>query len=201
MGQGASGPAQQHPDHDARELEHTRLPHQRLRHRGRRRLARTLPQGRNPDRWCAAEEHARSNGRHRAKAVGEREGALRVVQRSLPAAERRQAAQGAIRAVSRLHPGRLHPQSMLLGRRELRRRQALFRCGRQPLERPELDAGLAVGCHPQHRRRHDQVRPQRDCALSADHRIQQHGRRWHRVGHRRDARQSLGRLFQPGKSA
>ena len=37
-----------------------------------------------------------------------------------------------------------------------------FRCGRQPLERPELDARLAVRRRQQHRRRHDQVRAQRD---------------------------------------
>ena len=34
VGQGAAGPAQQHPDHDAREPGYARLAHQCLRHRG-----------------------------------------------------------------------------------------------------------------------------------------------------------------------
>ena len=43
VGQSASGPDQQHADHDACELEHAWLAHYRLRHGGRRRLARPLP--------------------------------------------------------------------------------------------------------------------------------------------------------------
>ena len=69
----------------------------RLRHRGRRRLACPLPQGRNPDRRSDAQEHPRGDGRHRPHALGRSEGALRVVRRSLPAAEGRLAAQGAVR--------------------------------------------------------------------------------------------------------
>src|SRR6202040_902950 len=44
---------------DAGSLRHDpAMRHQRVCHGGRRRLARPLPQGRNPDRWSAAPEHS-----------------------------------------------------------------------------------------------------------------------------------------------
>src|SRR5271165_6858882 len=92
MGQGDSGSAQQHPDHDARELEHAGLAHLRLLHSGQRRLARPLPQGRNPDRRGNAHEHPRGHGRHRPHTVGQPQGALCVVRRSLPATGERRPA-------------------------------------------------------------------------------------------------------------
>ena len=48
----------------------------------------------------------------------------------------------------------------------------------------------------EHRRGRRQVRPQRHPALAADHRIHGHGDRRRRLGHRRDARQGLGRELQ-----
>ena len=57
-------------DHDAGKLGHARLAHQRLRHRGQRRLAHPFPQGRDTAQRHDAEEHARSDGRHRPRAVG-----------------------------------------------------------------------------------------------------------------------------------
>ena len=70
-------------------LEHAGLADHRLRHRGQRRLARPLPQGRHPSRRSDAQEHTRGDGRHRPRAVGKRERTLRVVRRSLPTTERR----------------------------------------------------------------------------------------------------------------
>ena len=74
---------------------HARLAHHRLRHRGQRRLARPLPQGRDSDRRSDAEEHARSDGRHRPRAVGRPEGTLRACstkptrsRRTVPGAQR-----------------------------------------------------------------------------------------------------------------
>ncbi len=109
-----------------------------------RRLARPLPQGRNPFGRRHAQEHARGDGRHRSRAVGRREGTLCVVRRSLPAAEGWLAARGAFRAVSRLCARRLRAVARLCGRRNLRQWPVHVRCGRQSLERPELDARLAV---------------------------------------------------------
>ena len=50
LGQGAARSDQQHREHDAGAAEHARSTDHRVRHRGRRRLARRLPQGRDPDR-------------------------------------------------------------------------------------------------------------------------------------------------------
>ncbi len=60
---------------------------------------------------------------------------VRIVRRSLPAtAESAGTAQGTLRAVSRLRPGRLRPQSLLLGRWKLLSWTAHVRCGGQPLD-------------------------------------------------------------------
>ncbi len=110
MGQGAARSAQQLDDHDDGEPGHARLAHHRLLHRGQRRLARPFPQGRDTDRRSGTKEHARSDGRHRPRSRGPHpEGTLRAVRRSLSAAGTRRAAQGTLRAVSRLRPGRLRP--------------------------------------------------------------------------------------------
>ena len=89
LGQSYFGSGQQHLDYDASESEHARLPHQRVCHGRRRRLALPLPPGGNFYRWGDAQEHSRSDGWHRSYAMGQPEGALRVVRRSLPATEGR----------------------------------------------------------------------------------------------------------------
>ena len=142
-----AGSAQQHPDHGAREFGHARLAHHRLRHRGRRRLARPLLQGRNPDRRSDAQEHPRGDGRHRPRTVGRAEGTLRLVRRSLPAAEGRLPAQGSFRAISRIRPEDFALSLCFSGGGKLRHRPVHVRCGGQSLERPELDARLAVRRH------------------------------------------------------
>ena len=78
--------------------------------------AATPPNGVTPT------EHARSDGRHRPRAVGRAEGTLCLVRRSLSAAGARWPAQCALHAVSRLESGRLLPLALLLGRRQLCRR-------------------------------------------------------------------------------
>ena len=56
--------------------------------------------------------------------------------------------------------------------------------------------GSQSGVSQKHRRRRDQVDPQWDRALSADHRLHRHGHRRSRLGHRRDARQGLDHELQ-----
>ena len=76
------------------------------------------------------------------------------------------------------------------------RRSVHVRCGGQPLERPELDARLAVRRHQSIGGGVIKIVPQRNRPLAADHRLHRHGHRRRRLGHRRDARQSLDHELQ-----
>ena len=57
---------------------------------------------------------------NRSRTMGRPEGPLHVVRRSLPAARGRLPAQGPLRTIPRVRPGRLRPLAMLRGRRRLR---------------------------------------------------------------------------------
>ena len=144
-------------------------------HGGQRRLACPLLQGRNADRRSDAQEHARSDGRHRPRAVGRTQGTLCVVRRSLSAAEGRFAAQCALRAVSRLRPGRLRSLAVLLGRRGLCQWPVHVRCGRQPLERQNWMPGSQSGVNKSIGGGVGKFSSQRDSALAADHWLHRHG--------------------------
>ena len=82
--------------------------------------------------------------------------------------------------------GRLRLVARLRRGRHVRQRPVHVRRGREPVERAELDARLAVGRGQQHRRRRPQDGPERNAALASDHRLHWHGDRRRRLGHRRD---------------
>ena len=92
-----------------------------------------------------AKEHARSDGRYRPRTVGRAQGALRLFDEAYPQPAGRFPAQRALRAVSRLRPGRLRPLAVLLGRRRLCQWPFHVRCGRQSLERQNWMPGSQSG--------------------------------------------------------
>ena len=124
--------------------------------------------------------------------------ALRVVRRSLPATAR--TAPGA-RHPSLPYlayvPGRLRPLALLRGRRNCAATASfVFDADGNLWSGQNWMPGSQSGVSQQHRRRHDQTRPQRDRALAGNHRFHGHGLGRRRLGHWRVARQSLGRRPQ-----
>ena len=82
--------------------------------------------------------------------MGQPEGALRAVRRSLPATEGRRPPRGAVRAVPRWSPPDFALSLAFAGGELLSPRSVHVQCRRQPLERPELDGRVAVRRHQEH---------------------------------------------------
>ena len=165
-------------------------------HGRQRRLARPLPQGRNPDRRRDAQEHARSDGRTSPASRGL---TRRTCTRSSTKPIRsRRTARGARRRSCRTSPSprRLRPLLAFAGGGTYSPGRFMFDADGNLWSGQNWMPGSQSGVINSIGGGVLKMTPQRNAALAADHRLHRHGHRRRRLGHRRHQRQGLDHQLQ-----